>query len=60
MQTSLDFFYRMPTRDTITPARIPGIKKKKEKITSLACCDADGCEKNAIIICWKVCKSSMF
>ncbi len=29
MQMSLDFFYQMPTRDTITSARIPGRKKRE-------------------------------
>ncbi len=50
---SLDFFYQMPPRDTIAPARIPGRKKKKERITSLACCNADGSEKMPLLFVGK-------
>ena len=39
-------FYRLPPSTTSGPKRIPGLKKKKkERLTILACVNADGSEK---------------
>ena len=38
-------FYKMSPESTVGPGRIPGKKKKKERLPYLACANADGSEK---------------
>lgn len=53
MRMNRDFFYQMPPTQTISPAPIPGRKKKKERISCLACANAGGSERMPLLVLGK-------
>ena len=43
-------FYKLPPNSTIGPARLRGRKKRKERVTFLACCNASGTERLPLFV----------